>query len=89
MSNGPDGLQFVHIHPWEEWWRWAERGRTSTVLEKAGHETTRGGKQITRGLTHSLGHGVGLDIHEGPRMSELYKFPLEEHNIVTVSLFSS
>ena len=54
------------------------------VLERAGYETTRGGKQITRGLTHSLGHGVGLDIHEGPRMSELYKFPLKEHNIVTV-----
>jgi Xaa-Pro aminopeptidase len=54
------------------------------VLEKAGYETTRGGKQIVKGLTHSLGHGVGLDIHEGPRMSELYKFPLKEHNIVTV-----
>ncbi len=54
------------------------------VLEKAGYETTRGGKQITRGLTHSLGHGVGLDIHEGPRMSELYNFPLKEHNIITV-----
>jgi Xaa-Pro aminopeptidase len=54
------------------------------VLEKAGYETTRGGKQIAKGLTHSLGHGVGLDIHEGPRMSELYKFPLKEHNIVTV-----
>jgi len=54
------------------------------VLEKAGYETTRGGKQIVRGLTHSLGHGVGLEIHEGPRMSELYKFPLKEHNIVTV-----
>jgi len=54
------------------------------VLEKAGYETTRGGKQITRGLTHSLGHGVGLDIHEVPRMSELYKFPLKEHTIVTV-----
>jgi Xaa-Pro aminopeptidase len=54
------------------------------VLEKAGYETTRGGKQIVKGLTHSLGHGVGLDIHEGPRMSELYKFPLKEYNIVTV-----
>ncbi len=54
------------------------------VMEKAGYETTRGGKQIVKGLTHSLGHGVGLDIHEGPRMSELYKFPLKEHNIVTV-----
>jgi len=54
------------------------------VLEKAGYATTRGGKQITKGFLHSLGHGVGLQIHEGPNMSELYKFALEEHNIVTV-----
>ena len=54
------------------------------LLEKAGYKTTRGGKQITKGLTHSLGHGVGLDIHEGPGMNELYKFPLKEHNILTV-----
>jgi len=54
------------------------------VLEKAGYETIRGGKQIKRGFTHSLGHGVGLDLHEGPTMNELYKFPLKEHCIVTV-----
>jgi len=54
------------------------------VLEKAGYETTRGGKKITKGMTHSLGHGVGLQIHESPRMSELYTSPLKEHNIVTV-----
>ena len=54
------------------------------VLEKAGYETTRGGKQIKRGFTHSLGHGVGLDLHEGPSLNELYKFPLTEHCIVTV-----
>jgi Xaa-Pro aminopeptidase len=54
------------------------------VLEKAGYETTRGGKKITKGMPHSLGHGVGLQIHESPRMSELYMSPLKEHNIVTV-----
>jgi len=54
------------------------------VLEKAGYETARGGKQIKRGFTHSLGHGVGLDLHEGPAMNELYEFPLKEHSIVTV-----
>jgi Xaa-Pro aminopeptidase len=54
------------------------------VLEKAGYETTRGGKQITRGLTHGLGHGVGLEIHEGPSMNELYNFPLKEYSLVTV-----
>jgi len=54
------------------------------VLEKAGYETIRGGKQIEKGLTHSLGHGVGLEIHETPGMSEVYKFPLREHSMVTV-----
>ena len=54
------------------------------VLEKAGYETIRGGKQISKGYTHGLGHGVGLEVHEGPSMGELAKSPLEEHNIVTV-----
>jgi len=54
------------------------------VFEKAGYETIRGGKQIQKGYTHSLGHGVGLAVHESPGMSELFKFPLREHNVVTV-----
>ncbi|MDH5595230.1 MAG: M24 family metallopeptidase, partial [Candidatus Bathyarchaeota archaeon] len=54
------------------------------VLEKAGYDTVRGGKRIKKGFIHSLGHGVGLEIHEGPSLSELYKFPLKEHNVVTV-----
>ncbi|MBX5326576.1 MAG: M24 family metallopeptidase [Candidatus Bathyarchaeia archaeon] len=54
------------------------------IFEKKGYDTVRGGKQITKGYTHGLGHGVGLEIHEGPRMSEFYPFPLEEHNVVTV-----
>jgi len=56
----------------------------SNVLEKAGYATTRGGKKIAKGFIHGLGHGVGLQVHEGPSMSEVYKFALEEHNIVTV-----
>jgi Xaa-Pro aminopeptidase len=54
------------------------------VLEKRGYETTRGGKKVTRGMTHGLGHGVGLQIHESPRLSELSSSPLEEHVVVTV-----
>jgi Xaa-Pro aminopeptidase len=54
------------------------------VIEKAGYATTRGGKQVTKGFTHGLGHGVGLQVHEGPSLSEFYKFALEEHNVVTV-----
>ena len=54
------------------------------VLERAGYETTRDGKKVTSGMTHSLGHGVGLQIHESPRMSELSKSQLREHVVVTV-----
>jgi Xaa-Pro aminopeptidase len=54
------------------------------VLEKAGYKTTRKGKKVTRGMTHSLGHGVGLQIHESPRMSGLSTSTLEEHVVVTV-----
>jgi len=54
------------------------------VLERAGYETTRGGKTVTKGMTHSLGHGVGLEIHESPRINELAATPLEEHHVVTV-----
>jgi Xaa-Pro aminopeptidase len=54
------------------------------VLEKAGYETTRSGKKVTQGMTHGLGHGVGLQIHESPRLSELSTSTLEEHVVVTV-----
>lgn len=54
------------------------------MLEKAGYQTMKGGKQISKGYFHGLGHGIGLEVHEGPRMNEFYKYPLEEHNVVTV-----
>ena len=54
------------------------------VLEKSGYETTRNGKKIREGMTHGLGHGVGLQIHENPRMNEGYESPLGEKVVVTV-----
>ena len=33
---------------------------------------------------HSLGHGLGLQIHEPPRISVLSKATLEEGNVVTI-----
>lgn len=54
------------------------------VIEKAGYKTTRRGNKVFVGMTHGLGHGVGLQIHEGPRLSELSGSTLGEHAIVTV-----
>jgi Xaa-Pro aminopeptidase len=46
-----------------------------TVIEAAGHGDHFG---------HGLGHGVGLDIHEAPRLSQRSEHELQDGNVVTV-----
>lgn len=38
------------------------------VFEKQGHPTIRSHEGTQEGYVHSLGHGVGLQVHEGPRL---------------------
>ena len=45
------------------------------VIERAGHGEHFG---------HGLGHGVGLEIHEGPRLSRMGETPLAPGMLVTV-----
>ncbi len=39
------------------------------IFEELGHETIRADPQAESGYVHSLGHGVGLEIHSRPRLS--------------------
>ena len=44
----------------------------------------RGYETGDEGFIHSLGHGVGLQIHEAPSLSPRGDIPLAEGNVVTV-----
>ncbi|MFH1502722.1 MAG: Xaa-Pro peptidase family protein [Candidatus Eisenbacteria bacterium] len=39
-------------------------------FENLGYETPRTNPQVTNGYAHSLGHGVGIQIHEKPTLSD-------------------
>ncbi len=43
---------------------------TCDLLEARGHPTIRQNPETTSGYVHSLGHGVGLRIHEFPRLND-------------------
>jgi Xaa-Pro aminopeptidase len=48
--------------------RWAPdfQERTCELFEAQGHKTIRQDTQLQSGYVHSLGHGLGLDVHERP-----------------------
>lgn len=54
------------------------------VLESAGFRTGRGADGLPRGFFHGLGHGVGLDIHEDPRLAPSGVTQLQPGNVVSV-----
>jgi Xaa-Pro aminopeptidase len=45
------------------------------VIDAAGYGDT---------FTHSLGHGIGLEVHEGPSFSKLSEDTIEEGNVMSV-----
>jgi Xaa-Pro aminopeptidase len=46
-----------------------------SVIKKAGYD---------KYFRHALGHGVGLQIHEAPRVSTLSKAKIQEGNVITI-----
>ena len=93
----PDELARVHAHVLEAF-ELAEKamvaGTPATAyqnlvcdfFEARGYATTRSNPQTLDGYVHSLGHGVGLDIHEKPffGLAATNKDAIEVGDIVTI-----
>ncbi len=57
---------------------------TCDVLEEHGHPTLRSDPTSAEGYVHSLGHGLGLQIHSTPRLSAFSTDTLEVGQVFTV-----
>lgn len=56
----------------------------AATLEEAGFRTGLDGNGVPCGFFHGLGHGVGLDIHEDPRLSPANPAALNAGSVVSV-----
>lgn len=76
----PDELRTIHAHVLEAFERARDAMRAGNkaslyqelvcdLFEHRGYETTRRNPATLSGYVHSLGHGVGLEIHEKPSFS--------------------
>jgi Xaa-Pro aminopeptidase len=91
----PDELQRMHEEVLEAFTRARDTMRPGTraasyqalvcdSFEERGHATLRSNPKTMNGYVHSLGHGVGLDIHEKPSFSLLQEDVVEEGDVLTI-----
>jgi Xaa-Pro aminopeptidase len=59
-------------------------GAACEVYEDAGYPTLRSEPGAETGFIHSTGHGIGLDVHEGPGVNHRNDDPLEAGHVVTI-----
>ena len=57
---------------------------TLDYFEAQGHPTQRSQPGAMEGYVHSLGHGLGLNVHEAPMLSEKSRHVLAPWNVFTV-----
>jgi Xaa-Pro aminopeptidase len=58
-------------------------GKTAGEVDQAARQVLRSVK-LERFFTHSTGHGVGLEIHEPPRLGKDQNEPLEPGMVITI-----
>jgi Xaa-Pro aminopeptidase len=58
-------------------------GTTAGDVDEAARSVLRG-RKLDKYFSHSTGHGVGLEIHEGPRLAAKQKQVLEQGMVITI-----
>jgi Xaa-Pro aminopeptidase len=58
-------------------------GKTAGEVDQAARQVLRHAK-LDRFFTHSTGHGVGLEIHEPPRIARVQSHPLQPGMVITI-----
>ena len=58
-------------------------GVTAGIVDAAARNVLQG-KGLGRYFVHSTGHGLGLEIHEAPRVARAQKWSLEAGNVITI-----
>lgn len=48
---------------------WSYQNMACDIFEKKGYATLRQNEAVTEGYAHNLGHGIGLEVHERPRLA--------------------
>jgi Xaa-Pro aminopeptidase len=48
---------------------WNYQSLACDIFEKKGYATVRQNESVTEGYVHNLGHGIGLEVHEHPRLA--------------------
>jgi Xaa-Pro aminopeptidase len=54
------------------------------MFEEKGHQTVRKDPNTLNGFVHSLGHGVGLEVHEKPSIGMLSTNKLKKGHVFTI-----
>lgn len=57
---------------------------TCDVFEELGHKTPRSHPGTEEGYVHSIGHGIGLQIHSRPRMGMISTDTIEPGQVITI-----
>ena len=57
--------------------------KAKEIMANAGFETGKNKDGIPCGFIHGLGHGVGLEIHEAPRVSPANPGPLKKGQVIS------